>query len=230
VNDFPSVDLEAGGRSIRLSFASENDHIARMIRQTQAFYEAEMLSDARSRLFFPRLAVDVGAHIGNHTVYFAQVLGIRTISFEPNPASFFHLDLNIRENGLARLCRVRHAAVGRTSGLVRPISAPGENSGMARVEEDPAGTVPLVTLDDELVGEAHVDLLKIDVEGWELGVLEGAHEVLRRHRPLIYVEVMEDRFAGVEAYLRDLGYVCWKRFNATPTFLFLHRCRLGAVD
>jgi hypothetical protein len=50
---------------------------------------------------------------------------------------------------------------------------------------------------------------------------------LARHRPLLYVEIMQPSFEAVRAHLAHSGYICWKRFNATPTFLFLPSERLG---
>lgn len=222
-----TVSFAASGKTLTLEFSSAEDHIARAIQNSGTFYEAELLADIRARLFFPRCAVDVGAHVGNHTLYFAHVLGMKTISFEPNPATYAHLEANIRNNGLDGLCRPRHAAVGSASGHVRPAQPSEANSGMATVESDPAGAVPLVRLDDAIHGEARIDLIKIDVEGWELDVLKGAEAVLGRHRPLLYIEVMEPQFEAVEAHLRARQYQCWKRFNFTPTFLFLPRERLG---
>jgi FkbM family methyltransferase len=222
-----TVALEVGGKRLALSFGSEEDHIARTIRQTGTFYEAELLADVRSRLFFAECAVDVGAHVGNHTIYFAHVLGLRTIAFEPNPASYGLLAENVRSNGLGEICRTRNAAVGATGSRVRTIVASERNTGMATVEPDPSGSVAMVTLDDEVLAEPRIDVIKIDVEGWELDVLRGAEEVLRTRRPLLYVEIMQPKFAALDQHLRERGYLCWKRFNYTPTFLFLPRERLG---
>lgn len=223
-----TVGFEAGGKHLTLEFSSEEDHIARTIRRAGTFYEAELLADARSRLFFAECAVDVGAHVGNHTLYFAHVLGLRTIAFEPNPQTYDHLVANVRNNQLTELCRTRNAAVGSSAGHVRAVAASDKNSGMATVETDPAGAVAMVALDDELLSERRIDIIKIDVEGWELDVLRGAEQVLTQSRPVLYIEIMQPKFGEVESHLKGRGYVCWKRFNYTPTFLFLPRERLGA--
>lgn len=224
-----TVGFEAGGKHLTLDFSSEEDHIARTIRRTGTFYEAELLADVRSRLFFAECAVDVGAHVGNHALYFAHVLGLRTIAFEPNPATYDHLVANVQSNGLAEICRTRNAAVGALAGKVRAVAASDRNSGMATVEADSAGSVAMVTLDDEVLSEPRIDVVKIDVEGWELDVLRGAEQVLTHRRPVLYIEIMHPRFEAVAQHLRQRGYLCWKRFNYTPTFLFLPRERLGAA-
>lgn len=215
------VAFRVAGKSITLSFASGEDHIAQVIRQTGTFYEAEMLADARSRLFYPACAVDVGAHVGNHTIYFSHVLGVRTLAYEPNPVSFRHLEANVSCNGVMQLCRLRNVAIGAETNKARAKPASAENSGMATVELDPEGAVEVVSLDDALESEPRIDLIKIDVEGWELDVLRGGAHILARHRPILYIEIMEEKFDAVRAHLSAAGYRCWKRFNVTPTFLFL---------
>jgi hypothetical protein len=90
------------------------------------------------------------------------------------------------------------------------------------------GDLPLLCLDDELENDARIDVIKIDVEGWELDVLRGAARVIEHHRPLIYVEASDGTFPDVRAFLAGGRYVCWKRFNATPTFLFMPNERLRA--
>jgi len=221
------VAFDAAGKHVTMRFASSLDHIARTVEHTKTFYEAEMLADVRARLFFPTCAIDVGAHVGNHTLFFSLMLGMRTIAFEPNPATHALLEANVRENGVGAVCKLRNAAIGSETGRVAVQSASENNTGMARVRPDAAGDVPLVRLDEELTDEPRIDIIKIDVEGWELEVLRGAPRVIAVHRPVLYIEAMETEFVKVEAHLRDSGYLCWKRFNATPTFLFLPRERLG---
>lgn len=226
----PNVAFTTQGKRVTLHFASAEDHIARTIEATGGFYEAELLADVRSRLFFPHCAVDVGAHVGNHTLYFSKILGLKTIAFEPNAATFKLLAANVRENGVELQCRLRHAAVGAAAGRVHTIASTEANSGMSRVEIDADGDTPLLNLDDELKNDGPIDVIKIDVEGWELDVLRGAARVIQQHRPLLYVEASDATFAQVRAYLVTCRYVCWKWFNATPTFLFMPNERLGASN
>jgi FkbM family methyltransferase len=223
-----TVSFHAAGKHLSMGFANEEDHIADVIRKTGTFYEAEMLSDVRSRLFYPECAVDVGAHVGNHSIYFSHVLGLQTLAFEPNPVTFEHLEKNILANGLAARCAARNVAVGAASGRARATPPSEHNSGMATVESDPSGAVEVVTLDAAVHDRSRIDVIKIDVEGWELDVLRGSAETLARHQPLLYVEIMKPAFHEVRDHLQRAGYVCWKRFNATPTFLFLPKTRLGA--
>ncbi len=222
------VEINWEGRILGLEVEDEHDHVAKVIGRSRTFYEAELLGDARSRLFYGKCAVDVGAHVGNHMLFFTAVMGMRTIAFEPNPESFAHLSVNVGLNNVERLSDIH-----RCAGVARPgrgtlRAAPASNSGLSTVVADPNGETEVVTLDDILDPEQIVDLIKIDVEGDELDVLRGATRTIARHQPLLYVEVGEETFSPVRSLLGDLGFVCWKRFNVTPTFLFMHRTRLGA--
>jgi FkbM family methyltransferase len=224
----PHVEtIRAGGMTVRLGFATEADHIARVIRQTGGFYEAELLNDIRQRLFYPQVAVDVGAHVGNHAIYFSRVLEMEVFAFEPNPVSFHHLQSNVAANGVADRCHIRRAAVGAEAGRAHVLAASDTNPGLSRIEVIADGEAELVTLDDELTVDHRVDVIKIDVEGAELEVLQGAGRILRTQKPLLYVEVMRPRYEAVTSFLGERGYVCWKSFNVTPTFLFMPRERFG---
>ena len=69
---------------------------------------------------------------------------------------------------------------GNTSSL-------GENPGAKRTIQ-----VPLDTLDNALKAEKRIDVIKIDVEGYELEVLRGAAAILEQHKPLLYFEMIPD--------------------------------------
>jgi FkbM family methyltransferase len=198
------VDFKWEGRPIRLQFGDADDHIAKIIRNTGTFYEIELLRDVRARLFFAKCAVDVGAHVGNHTLFLAHVLGLRTVAFEPNPATFRHLEANVIANSPVGRCRLHKLAVGQERGRARlRMERAAQNSGLVGIELAGRGDVEVVSLDEALRDEPQVDIVKIDVEGFE-----------------------EHHFARVCHILAEARYVCWMRFNFTPTFLFMPEERL----
>ena len=222
-----AVEIEWEGRKFGLQTPSEHDHIARVVAKSGTFYEAEMLRDAQSRLFYAKCAVDVGANVGNHTLFFAAVLGLRTIALEPNKAAFDLLRATLETNSVADRCVLHQAAAGSARDAnARLEHLEPNNSGRARVIVDPKGDVPVIRLDDLLDTEPQIDLIKIDTEGSEADVIAGAKSTILRHHPLIYIEIGEDVFPSIRRQLESIDYICWKRFNHTPTFLFLHKRRL----
>ncbi len=138
--------------------------------------------------------VDVGAYIGTHAVAFAAAVGPlgRVIAMEPQAASFELLSRNIARNGLAQVQAEQAAAGSATSEItIRAIdpATTGSFGSQALAPPDdrhPALVVPVMTLDS--LGLAACDLIKIDVEGHEDGVIEGAAATIGRHQPLVYAE------------------------------------------
>jgi FkbM family methyltransferase len=138
---------------------------------------------------------EVGASMGLYALAFAGRVGAagHVTAFEPDPESASALETNVGVNGWQDRVTMIRAAVGQRSGQVRFAAARGLES---RIETSPAArdgviTVPMVTLDDALA-ERRVDVIKIDVEGFEQQVLEGARTLLtdgRRRPRAILVEV-----------------------------------------
>jgi FkbM family methyltransferase len=138
---------------------------------------------------------EVGASMGLYALAFAGRVGAagRVTAFEPDPESASALEANISANGWQERVTVVRAAVGESSGQVRFAAARGLESRIEMRPEvrDGVIAVPMVTLDDALAGR-RIDLIKIDVEGFEQQVLEGARKILadKNRRPrAILVEV-----------------------------------------
>jgi FkbM family methyltransferase len=136
------------------------------------------LDFALARCTQHRTAVQAGGNVGLWPRRMAQVFD-RVYTFEPDGPSRECLEANVPSNVI-----VHASALGRQrgrSGLHR------ESLGSHRIE---AGTnVDLMPLDDLALSD--VDLLQLDVEGFEFDVLMGAHETILRCRPLIQLELRE---------------------------------------
>ena len=134
--------------------------------------------------------VDIGAHRGDVLSQIVRLApGGRHVAFEPLPD--FHGEL-VRRFPMVEVRRAAVAAQAGESSFVHVRSAPGY-SGL-REREYPGAqqleriTVQLECLDEVLDPEIRRDLIKIDVEGAELGVLTGAIQTLRRDRPAVWFE------------------------------------------
>ncbi len=211
------------GRRIELWTHPEPDHLAALIRSTGRFYEPDVLMKAQEIHLPGTTIVDVGANIGNHTVFFAAILGAKVIAFEPYGPNYELLQLNIAANGLEGLVSTHCVALGEQdgSGTVR-IGDPG-NLGTVGIHvgsDMGGGEIPVRSLDGMQLREP-VGLVKIDVEGGEAAVLAGARQTIRRWRPDILVEADgADRFLAAARQLHELGYAPRGRYAWTPTYLF----------
>ena len=129
--------------------------------------------------------VDVGANIGYYLLMLERFVGKRgrVICVEPSPDNVLELRRNIEANGFQNVV-LHEVAVGAARGRVGLRG--GINSGIAAAA-DGGWEVPLEPLDALVNGP--VDLVKIDVEGYEGQVLDGSADLIRRDRPVLFLEV-----------------------------------------
>ena len=131
------------------------------------------------------LFCDVGANIGAYTILASAVSGARSIAFEPVSSTYDWLAQNIRLNGLGEKVVARHAAVGAEIGTARITSnldtvnhvLPNNSISDATASEQ----VEVTTL-DAIFSEEAPTLIKIDVEGFEMAVLNGGARTLADSR------------------------------------------------
>lgn len=162
-----------------------------------------------------RRFVDIGACHGIFSLAFThgrpQAVAL---AVEPSPTAFAILAENARLNAPGNVV-VRQLALGASAGPLRMRANWHHLEAVAAGESDDTTLeVPMSTL-DALCSELdfHPELLKIDVEGFEGSVLAGAQEILRRDRPLLFLEVHPQRLrelgrstADLLASLQELGY------------------------
>jgi FkbM family methyltransferase len=161
--------------------------------------------------------LDVGANYGYYAATLAAALGrrCRIHALEPNPANFDRLCSHISRNSLGDAIDAHRVGVSDQAETVA-MTQPGENSGHAAAV--PGGEIPgvmLTTLDEFCESRSldRLDVLILDVEGFEERALKGGAQTLARHRPLVFVEffrpVMNRQGSSPEAaatVLAGLGY------------------------
>jgi FkbM family methyltransferase len=166
------------------------------------------------------VAIDIGANLGEWTVPLARAVGAagRVLAVEPVPRSAAALDKTLAANALRQvdtLC----CAVGDVDGVVDfavpLVTSARSDTGTAHVGPAAAGherlRVPVRRLDPLLAerGYERIDLIKIDVEGHERRVLDGAAASLARFRPALVVETgheAEGDRTAIADRLAGLGY------------------------
>jgi len=211
------------GRRIELWTHSRPDHLAMVIGSTGHFYEPDVLTKVRE-IYLPGTAiVDVGANVGNHTVFFAAILGAPVIAFEPYGPNHDLLQLNIAANGIAGQVTSYHVALGEQDGNGSARIGDAANLGTVSISQG-GGEITIRSLDRILLNQPAcrpIGLIKIDVEGNEVAVLAGAQQTIRRWQPDIVVEADgDDRFLAIVRQLHDHGYAPRGRYAWTPTYLF----------
>ncbi len=154
------------------------------------------------------LFVDVGANIGTYTILGGAAIGARTIALEPTPATFKLLEMNVAANGLTGKIKTFNYAAGKQAGELQFVCSENTTNHIASGHERQNSTVNVIVKPlDEIIAGDQATALKIDVEGYEIPVLEGAAETLAAPNLLaILVEVdgHGDRYGFDENRLHQL--------------------------
>jgi FkbM family methyltransferase len=141
------------------------------------------------------LFIDVGANVGSYTILACAAMGANGYAFEPVPANFQRLVENIRLNHSENRVKCLNIGLGREKGVVQfTADMDAMNHALAESEKHAQTiSVEISTLDAVLKGQSPY-LLKIDVEGYETPVLEGASETL--NKPTLHSVIMELNGSG----------------------------------
>lgn len=188
------------------------DSIQKHIIQTRNFYELDFLNHICtikngivSKAIQDGLVLDIGANIGNHTIFFLTKKAKKVISFEPVKDTFDILKKNIEINNFQNKVNLFNIGVGQTKGKAILKYYNSKNIGMSQLSSDKNGDIPILSL-DELNIEEYINFIKIDVEGFEADVIKGMTETIKRNKPLIMIEIRDYLFAEIEDILLSIGY------------------------
>lgn len=157
-----------------------------------------------------RTCVDVGGHVGLWSMHFVKHFE-RVEAFEPIPQHRECFVENV-EGGYT----LHPYALGKKRGEVK-LKWEDDNTGHTHLDDKGNVTAEIKMLDD--FNFEDVDLIKVDVEGYELFVLEGAIKTIKKYKPVICIEqkdhgyFVKDRYAAVK-FLKQLGYVELARIHS----------------
>ncbi len=202
------------------------DSIQRVLVETGKFFEQDdILYESVKYLDKDSVVLDIGANIGNHTLYWSKILKVKKVyAFEPVTNTYEILKKNIELNSItSNNVSINNIGLGdekiRASIVDKNYYFGLTNIGGTSIKQDNDGDFNVTTLDDfmkENFKDDKIDLIKIDVEGYEYKVLVGAKETLKKYSPVIILECYDDHFEEVNSLLNDYGYErikVWPNFN-----------------
>ncbi len=190
---------------------ADADYLQKKLVADHAPFEQEMLEDIRHRVMLDGLVLDIGAGIGNCTLYLAAAASCHVEAFECDPELCAALRESIALNGFGERVRLHETQLGREDGMARI----GESELQVRALHN-------------IQFNRKVEAIRLGAGGMGTDVLEGASQLLQRDRPLIYVQCgTEANYRRVSAWMSARGYAYWDTFDATPTHLFIPVERLN---
>jgi FkbM family methyltransferase len=187
---------------------------ARYIRYFQPDYESENFSFLKSACKKGSVVLDIGAHIGLFSSIAAKIIGDtgKIFAFEPTPNTLSVLRQTIRINNLEDMVEPVKQAMGRETGktifFISDNEADNSNSLVSyKQDRELKGVeVEINTIDNFAATKrlSRIDFIKIDAEGAEYDVLQGAAEVFRLYRPFCILAIHPEPIAKKGDKMEDI--------------------------
>ena len=181
------------------------------------FWEFELFN--RWKKHFPKegLMLDIGANMGSHCVQFKHHFPeLEIYAFEPYLENYQLLLQNTKRYDDVKCFNV---GVGSRTSIVHFNDGHKNNSGVVRVVRDSNNSNIVLALDNLILPK--VSFIKIDVEGHELACMQGMTNLLKRDKPLIWLEENNHGDHKVVPYLEKLGYKILEEEKLTNDYLMI---------
>jgi FkbM family methyltransferase len=196
------------------------DLIQNIQLSNSSFYELDILQSLDKILNENSIVIDIGANVGNHTVYWGKITNVKKIYFfEPIKSTFNILSKNIEINYLSEKVKLYNIGLSDivTKGKIEKYST--DNIGATMISKADEGDIELNKLDNikEIIEEPRIDFVKIDVEGAEKDVLSGAIQFFNKYKPIVFIE----SFEGKNQY--DFSYGFFKKLNYNEPIEYLKK-------
>jgi FkbM family methyltransferase len=187
--------------------------------------EAQRMPDILGMVPNKGVALQAGGHCGLMVRPLADAF--KTVyTFEPHPVNFVCLVNNVPDPHVIKM----QACLGDSGHNPIGLTGWGANTAYVHIDREAEGTVPMLTIDD--LNLPALDLLMLDIEGFEYAALVGGMETIRKRKPVIVLELIGHGkrygFADndVVKMLRGWGYSPVARLERDTIFI----CERGAHD
>ena len=167
----------------------------------------------KSGIMKNRGVIQAGGHCGLYPYAFTEFFDM-IFTFEPNALCFHCLVNNCQGENIIKM----NVALGKSTGRVKSFSVASNNTGMNQVKDSGNDVyyVPMIALDSLALTD--IDLIELDLEGYEYDALLGAKETIERNKPVLIIENATDE---IKQFLSTLGYVEWKKINRLDSLFVL---------
>lgn len=193
-------------------------------------WEKQTLTFLKNNLNNYDCVIEVGANIGAHTLLMSKLVGNKGCIYAIEPTKFAleklkkNLSLNPSLSNVKIIeCLISNYTSGKDNYEKVILNSDWSRNGNTSPE---ILIAPKIMTIDELVnleGLTRLNLLKIDVDGYDLRVLQGSVDTLIKFKPMIFCELCEyalnskgDSIDGIFKLLRSLNYACFDEVNGAP--------------
>ncbi len=183
------VHTNIGGKNYEI--ASDDDYLEHI----KGNFEPEMVVLFKSLIQPNHTVLDIGANIGCTSILFGNIAE-KVYSFEPSPSTFSYLEKNVRSARLEQVIPV-NVGLGKEAGTFELTFAKNNRSGgfvsnlMSASDGHEVEQIRIMKGDDFILERkiSKIDFIKIDVEGFEMSVIQGLSATIERDRPVVALEL-----------------------------------------
>lgn len=180
-------------------YSDNADYVSRMLKYYNNFYEHELLTFLKHNFTNQRNIIDIGANIGNHSLFFSKYMNCNKIfSFEP-----FAKNIELFKRNLSNYkdkCILFEQALSDKDGKMVLYNTEQNNFGGFSLYKQEASFEVLAEIDVTKLDNYNftdVTLIKIDVENHELEVLMGSKQTIMNNKPIIVLENNHHYFSNI---------------------------------
>ncbi len=224
-----AVEFNYKDSAFKFYGVSDDDYIYNYLKDKEEFYEQDVLERINIVLQNHNktgAAIDAGAFMGTHSIYFSSISKLKPIlAFEANPKTYLALITNIDSNNQKENITPINNALGSKEGFATIRLDDIGNRGTATistVSHPTSESIRVTTLSQEAADRAigPVALIKIDVEGFELQVLEGGIDLINKNRPVLCIEIHTTKqLKQALSLLKHSNYVVTDCLGFSPTYI-----------
>ena len=187
-----SVTSNYLGDNTTIIIHNKNEIISDSMVKTNNFFEIEFLDYIAKKYNKQNEIIDIGANIGNHSLFFAKFLDVKKVhSFEPCPDNVALLRKNM--SNFSDKSKIYDIALSNKDGFLPVYNSQKNNFGGFSLHRYSNGSsfvvnpsIKVITLDS--LNLRNISMIKIDVENHENEVLEGAKQTILYNKPIIFIE------------------------------------------
>lgn len=158
------------------------------------------------------IVLDVGANVGDVSMMASKIVSEKgyIYGFEPDPTNFLRLNKNLSLNNFQNI-DVINKGIGDKKGRFSLSIIDDRNRGMNKIVKTQSGTNTINEIDvirlDDFVNERglkKIDVIKIDVEGFEMNVLKGAEAIIKKYQPILFIEIDDNHLKEQNTSAKEL--------------------------
>jgi FkbM family methyltransferase len=206
-------NVNYAGKEIGINIYDAYEHVSEEISRESMFYEIEFLQYIENNHSTQSGIIDIGASIGNHSLFFSEFLEYDTIhSFEPHPHNFELLKKNMD----GKRAKLYQTALSEKKGEMVLYNSDSSNNGGFSLHHQPTSFVVYDKIDVTALDSyklKNISMIKIDVEGHEEEMLKGAVETIKKNHPIVFIENLGYNWPELfevdrlDSFFHNMGYI-----------------------